>query len=382
VTANAFLAIVSLVGAAACGTAGRRSGSGGIAGCPADGISFALGDRETVLARGALGLDYFPDQATVRLPGTPDLALLVAATTSTYRLTGTDLLHLTGAARVLGPGAPGAFDNGYAGIGGVYRDGAGTLYGFYHAEDQEGLPNIPGTRIPGFYASIGLATSRDAGSTWQKQGPVITSQKPKAWTAYDGQADRGAAAPGVVLDAGGRYLYLFYEDHSRVNGRGVQIFVARADLTAGPPAPGRFSKYYDGAFSEPGIGGLDSVIISGKAYDHADAMFPHPVRSAYLGLFVMIFNVDVWREWQSGRPAARSGFYLAYSCDLVNWSTPALLFVDNTVPVNGRSLSWQGSLLWDDPAEKSGWLVYGYSQRWPESHHMVARRLSFERRGQ
>ena len=340
-------------------------------------VSVRVGEQKTVLARGALGLSYFPDMAVVPIAAEPTFTLLVTATVSTYRLTGATLFDLSSAVKVLGPGAAGQFDNGYAGISGTYRDPSGKLYAFYHAEDQENMPLIPGTRIPGFYARIGVATSRDAGRSWEKLGPAISSAKPKEYLAFDGQADRGAAEPGVLLDTEGRYLYLYYDDHARVGGRGVQISVARADLQAGPPLPGAFFKYHAGSFSEPGIGGADSVIISGSNFDAGDAMLPHPTYSAYLQRYVMVFNIDVYREWQNGRPATQSGFYLAYSDDAVNWSAPELLFVDNTVPVNGRSLSWEGSLVWDDERQRTGWLVYGYSESWPRPHYMVARRLEF-----
>jgi hypothetical protein len=340
-------------------------------------ISVTVGEQRTVLARGALGLSYFPDMAVLRIDGEPTFTLLVTATVSTYRLTGGDLFSLTSASKVLGPGARGEFDNGYAGISGIYKDPSGVLYGFYHAEDQEDMPLIPGTTIPGFYARIAVASSRDAGKTWQKLGPVVSSAKPKDYIAYSGQADRGAAEPGVLVDTEGRYLYLYYDDHARVGGRGVQISVARADLRAGPPLPGAFRKYRNGAFSDPGIGGMDDVVISGQRFNAGDAMLPHPVRSAYLGCYLMIFNIDAYREWQDGQPPTQSGFYFASSKDAIHWSDPRVLFVDNTVPVNGRSLSWEGSLLWDDATEQSGWLVYGYSESWPKPHYMVARRVSF-----
>jgi hypothetical protein len=219
-------------------------------------FTFKLGERETLLKDGEFGLRYFPDMCISVLEKSPQYRIIIVAHVSTYLLEGNSIKQFTRCRKVLSPGKKGEFDNGYAGIAGVYRDTDGKLYGFYHAEDQEDMPKLGNADIPGFHASIGLAISGDNGITWEKAGQVITSQKPKGWFIYEGQADTGAGLPCCTVSKDGKYLYIYYEEHSRVGGRGVQICMARAHLADGPPLPGKWYKYYNGSFSQPGLGGM------------------------------------------------------------------------------------------------------------------------------
>lgn len=63
----------------------------------------------------------------------------------------------------------------------------------------------------------------------------------------------------------------------QVRDRGVQVFLARATLGSEPAdaalAPGRWRRYFEGAFSEPGIGGEESPVLSGRALDESNARF-------------------------------------------------------------------------------------------------------------
>jgi hypothetical protein len=337
--------------------------------------SLTLGEPITLLGDGALGLSYFPDEGTSVLESASGIRLVLTARTSTYLVEGTDLQQLSAARPIVLPGGAGEFDNGYAGVSATVLVG-GVYYGFYHAEDQEDLPNLGGG-IPGYYASIAVATSEDDGLTWTKRGQVITSAQPKSWTAYPNQGDRGAAEPGAVLSEDGRFVYLYYTEHSRVNGRSVDICVARADLHAGPPLPGSFMKYRNGAFSEPGLGGADSPIVIGPAPAVANALQGHVTFSQRVQRYLMIFGVDAWQERMAGQAPQMSGLYSAWSADGITWSTPAQLFADQGVPELSRSLSWQGSVIWDDDSGAAGMLVYGYTPSWGTTpHYMVGRRVT------
>jgi hypothetical protein len=334
-----------------------------------------LGEPETLLGDGELGLSYFPDMGTSALETETGVRLVLASVRSTFVVEGADLQNLSKATAIVAPGAPGEFDNGYAGVSAVVRV-EGVYYGFYHAEDQEGLPLIPGSDLAGFYGSIGLVTSED-GLTWTKRGQVITSSQPKEWAAYPNQSDRGAAEPGAVVSRDGRYVFLYYTEHSRVDGRSVDICVARADLQAGPPLPGAFSKYRNGGFSEPGLGGHDSPIVVGPAPTIANALEGHVVYSKAADRYLMIFGVDDWDARMKGRPPELGGLYAAWSTDGVVWAEPKRLIADQGVPQEGRSLSWEGSVLWDDDTGTTGTLIYGYTPNWQSpGHYMVGRRLT------
>jgi hypothetical protein len=342
-----------------------------------------LGESQTLLPLGALGgLKFFPDQATVRVPGVPHERLLVAGARgsdygSTFLVEGPSVDNLQTATLVLGPGGPGTYDNGYDSISGVYRYIDGRLYGFSESEDYEGFPRPP---TGGFYASVGEAVSDDDGASWRKLGPAITASRPKGFDAFPGQTGHGAGLPSVVADPTGHYLYAYYTDLTFIgqNGtlRGNEVGMARTDLSAGPPVPGQFYKYSGGQFSQPGLGGAEDIVFS-LYRDGADALMPHVTYSPHLRKYVMVVCVSVYKEQFLVTPLSRSGIYLAFSNDATTWSAPQPLFIDYANAVTGKTLSWQASILWDDETAQQGWLIYGHSDSWPSPHYMLGRRMRF-----
>jgi hypothetical protein len=348
------------------------------AGPPPDATA-RLGPPVVLAPSGKLGLEYFPDMPVTILAPPPHLRALVVAGVGTYLVEGTDLAHLEHAEEVLGRGPRGAIDNGYAGIAGAVEY-KGHLYAAYHAEDQEGMPALPLTGgVPGFHASIGLATSADGGRTWTRLGAAVTSPRPKGWTAYPGQADTGTGEPWLVRSRDGAWWFLYYSDHTRDGRVGVQICLARAPAT-GPPAPGAFVKWHRGAFSEPGLGGRDTPVMSGEPFDQSDAFSPHVVHSAALGRYVMTFNLNTWKEYVQRTGLRRSGMYLATSVDGVRWSRPEPMAIGFSVDVTGLPVSWHPAIVWDPGSSTAGWLVYGHSDRWcprcgGTPHHLVGRRI-------
>jgi hypothetical protein len=241
------------------------------------------------------------------------------------------------------------------------------------------MPFIGG--VPGFYASLGLAVSTNGGASFSKLGPIITSQQPKSWSAYPGQADKGAGEPCCVLSRDGGFLYVYYTEHSRVDGRGVQICVARCDIRSDPPTPGRWQKYYDG-FSEPGLGGKDEPVMH---MDPCNAIEPFVTFSPGLGKYVMLFGVDCWRG-DHHRPPHMGGIFVAYSVDGVTWGLPPphQVILDFGVPVPDKSVSWHAAIVWDSTERQDGWMVWAFSPKWGGNaadgeipHYMVGQRVSF-----
>jgi hypothetical protein len=347
-------------------------------------MEITLSDQKIYMRNGFLGLQYFPDEAVIPVRREPTYRILVTSAVATYLLEGEDLERIISARKVLTPGVKGSFDNGYTGISGCYRRPNGKLYAFYHAEDHEDMGVMAGG-IPGYYGSVGCAVSDDDGLSWMKLGQAVTSQKSKRWSAYEGQKDKGAGEPGVVAEKSGRYLFLYYSDHSRVDSRGVQICLARADLQDGPPVPGLWRKYYNGEFIEPAIGGKDTLVISGREIaPDGEALFPHPTYSPAWDLYILVFSISCWTEAADNGRVDKSGVYIAFSRDGIEWSRPQLLIRDNSIPLIGRSLSWMANIIWDDDTGTQGRLVYGYTPRWGHEHdnsgiphHMAGRRISF-----
>ena len=183
------------------------------------------------------------------------------------------------------------------------------------------MPPIGGG-IPGFYCRVFLASSADGGSNWQKLGPVIQSSKPKDWTAFKGQADRGSGDPGLVADKNGKFVYIYYTEHSRVDNRGVQICMARAALDGNDSFGLVFYKYYNGAFGEPGIGGKDTPLFSLPGGSTAETEEGHVAYSPFLKKYIMTLGVDYWQEFVKNTGLARSGLYISYSDDGVKWTEP------------------------------------------------------------
>jgi hypothetical protein len=358
------------------------------------GIELHLGVEETLLADGALGLHYMPDIGVGIIDNEPGkLRLVFAAGWDSYLVEGTDFKHLAKATRVLSPtGKATDFDNGDAGISQVIRAGD-RLFAIYHAEDHLAMPTMKENSEPGFYAGVGLVESEDNGQTWIRRGQIIKSDKPKEFKFYPEHNTRGNGLPGAVNDPTGRYAYVYYTDMSPENGHDLQVCMARADLNEGPPLPGRWRKYYQGQFREPGIGGKNTPVLSAVAFDESQAMYPHVTWSEYLKNYVMVFNVNCWKEAQAGKPPVHCGIYWATSADAIQWSEPVKLVTDYPYQMPGKSMSTEPTVIFDDRVGRTGWLVYEHSPKWVGGaslqyieggvpHYMVGRRLEIRRREQ
>ena len=330
-----------------------------------------LGPPETVLADGVFGLRFFPEERLAVVRTTPDCRVLVSAGVSSFLLEGPAMGKFTNATKVLDKGKPGEFDNGYAGITAALRAKTGELLAFYHAEDQERMPTV-GNGIPGFYCRVGMAVSHDDGATFEKRGPILSGQLPKDPA---GRGDQGVGEPWVFGVPRGEHLYAYYTSHERVDGRNAAICMARCRV-ADALTPGAWKKLYAGGFTEPGLGGKDTPVVS-SADPQSDALFPHVAFVPALGQFVMTFCLNCWQE--EGH-AKRSGFYVAFSDDGVQWPRERWQMIW-TVPVIARlgcEVAWHPTFIPDDNTGMRGWLYYGYSENWghepPRKPHCLVRR--------
>ena len=157
------------------------------------------------------------------------------------------------------------FDGNYAAPGSVVQDPTlppGNMIIIYEAENH--CPG--GVYNPEFYASVGFARSSDNGKTWPapvngpmggpSRHPVLQSSIPQPSTSHPPQGD---AIPSAFIDKSGNgdyYVYVTYGDHTGVASDNL-LRVARAKLGADPLT---FMKWYNGAFSQPGISGSDSGV--------------------------------------------------------------------------------------------------------------------------
>jgi hypothetical protein len=341
-------------------------------------VAITLGEPQTVLADGQYGLHYFPDERLAVISEKSDSRVFMAAGVGSVLLEGRSMNLLGPPREVLQPGKPGTFDNGYAGISGVWRAASGELLAIYHAEDHEGIKgNAAG--IPGFYCRVALAVSRNDGQSFEKLGPIVAGQQPKV---QDGRFDQGIGEPGLVAEPGGKFLYVYYSSHERLGGSGVHIGLARCPVEEAMQ-PGSWRKFHGGSFPEPGLGGRDTPVMT-PTIPRADALFPHVVHVPALRQFVMVYCVNAWNEQKN--PGV-TGFYAAFSADGIHWPREAIRQIWKT-PVIAElhhPVAWHPTLILDNPTAKNeikGWLYYGYSESWghhppDKPHYLVRRPITF-----
>ena len=138
----------------------------------------------------------------------------------------------------------------------------GDWYGLVH---NEFTPQPFGDGL--HFDSIDYAVSKDHGHTWTIEGHAITS--PYSTTRGDTAAFPqqtyyyGDGDPRMYVDTASGYFYVYYGSRVVNKGGGWVAFyehVARAPI-ADKMATGSWQKFYDGQWSQPGIGGKESNLI-------------------------------------------------------------------------------------------------------------------------
>jgi hypothetical protein len=105
------------------------------------------------------------------------------------------------------------------------------------------------------HTSMALATSNDYGLTWKFLGPIITGIDPPAPGKMTGDS-----CSSVVRGTDG-YFYGYCLRNGGQSWNGGYNFVARAPIDH--PGPGNWEKYFNGAWSESGVGGNSSKLGGG-----------------------------------------------------------------------------------------------------------------------
>ncbi len=224
------------------------------------------------------------------------------------------------------------FDENYAGPGSVVQDPTlppGNLMIIYEAENH--CPG--GTNQHSFYATIGFARSSDDGKTWPSPAnsvlgdadrhPVLKCVNPQP--AAPGYTAMGDAIPSAFVDrdvSGDYYLYVVYgyHDGGMTPATDGLVRMARARLGTDPLD---FRKWYQGAFTEPGIGGLDTGVLpahgcGANAQQHmAEVSFNDD-----LGLYLMVY---VCVAGTAGSQTGSWYYSTATSLDLQDWTVPEMI---------------------------------------------------------
>jgi hypothetical protein len=222
------------------------------------------------------------------------------------------------------------FDENYVGPGSVLRDPTlpGGAIMIYEAENH-----CPGGQYDfNYYATVGFARAADGGDAWPQPGkpvraPILSIGEPKP--SSGAPPPMGDAMPTALVAAsdGSNDLYVVYTHYPPPNAYAtvqqpgvLRMARARLDGTNGVP---RFLKWWNGRFSQPGLGGADSPIMpaSGCAdprypnWDHdqgADLSY-----NAYLGRYLLVFVC-------ANYAANTAGWYFstASSLEMQDWSAP------------------------------------------------------------
>jgi uncharacterized protein (TIGR03437 family) len=220
------------------------------------------------------------------------------------------------------------FDANYAAPGSVVQDPtlpAGNFIMIYEAENH-----CPGGVLnTAYYATAGFARSSDSGKTWPApingvlggpaRHPVLQSSDPQPSVAH---IDEGDAIPSAFVDLDADhnfYLYVSYEYHPATGSSDGLIRVARAKLGADPL---NFEKWYNGSFSQPGIGGSDTGVTPSVGCAGGRQLKPELNYNDDLGLYLMIF---VCLNGPTGSRVGAWYYSTATSLDLEDWTTPQMI---------------------------------------------------------
>lgn len=169
----------------------------------------------------------------------------------------------TGLTATYAPAGSGYSQRNYCDLTQVWVDpDTGDWYGLVH---NEFTPQPFGDGL--HYDAIDYAVSTDEGLTWTIEGHAITS--PYSTTRDDTTAfpeetyDYGDGDPRLYVDTASGYFYLYYGSRIVDKQGGWTAFyehVARAPIVD-KMAAGSWRKWYDGSWSQPGLGGKESNMV-------------------------------------------------------------------------------------------------------------------------
>ncbi len=242
------------------------------------------------------------------------------------------------------------YDADYVGANAVLTASDGRdLLMFYEA----GNKSAGATRIShGWeYNVMALARSSDGGLTWRRDSVVLSGTDPRPTTRT--QTSQPGISEGGLLVANG-YIYAFFQyvPNQVASGEPQSVIqAARAPLSSDGKA-GTWTKYYRGAFSQPGLGGMGSPILPADQGGCTRPVEVWPAYSAYLKAYVLAFLCN-------------EGWFFSTSSDLLSW-TPPTKFMAMTMWQRCQPMDWNFVLVTPgQPAGvlgRTGYVVYAHSE--------------------
>jgi hypothetical protein len=206
----------------------------------------------------------------------------------------------------------------------VWVDPSGSILGFYHQEHE----NICGAQRPAM-PQIGFALSSDGGKTFFDQGVILSSGDPVDCSSQNGYFAGGHGDFSVVPDQNREYFYILFSNYGGpLETQGVVIARMKYEDRFHPA--GNVWKYYEGEWTQPGLGGRTTPIFPAKvSWQDADTdSFWGP--SVHWNTFLNSYAVLLNRSCCSpGFP--QEGVYASFNVDIANpagWTPPKRILSD------------------------------------------------------
>jgi hypothetical protein len=206
----------------------------------------------------------------------------------------------------------------------VWVDPAGIIFAWYHQE-HEYLCRSQRPAMP----QIGAAMSYDGGNTFHDVGVILTSGVAADCNSKNGYFAGGHGDFSVVLDREQNYFYFLFGNYGGPAGSQGVVAARMAYVDRFRPV-GAAWKYFDGSWSEPGIGGRTTPIFAVKESwqaENTDAYWGPSVHwNTHLNTWVMLMNRSCC---EPGWP--QKGIYASFNDDLRNvdgWSKPKKILND------------------------------------------------------
>jgi hypothetical protein len=251
-----------------------------------------------------------------------------------WRSSGPDLLHL-------GPASETHYNdevNGGRWIEATWKDSDGTLYGWYHNEPHPVCPSKPDLTAP----RIGAVRSKDNGAHWEDLGFVLEAPPyPLRCDTEDKFFAGGNGDFSVIPDEKQEYLYFFFSSYyPDAAEQGVGI--ARVSYANRNDPVGKTWKWYQGKWSEPGVGGHVTPVFPVKTPWHRKDVHafwgPSIHWNTHLDTHVILMNYAIDRDWTQG------GIYASFNRDLANphgWSEPGEILNPKQITDNrNKNTGW------------------------------------------
>jgi hypothetical protein len=145
----------------------------------------------------------------------------------------------------------------------VYPAEDGSLYGFYHYETTAQI--CPGRDLTAPF--IGVAVSNDQGRGWRDLGLVLAAPTDTLDCSTPNEYFAGGVGDFTVLERKGFLYFMFSSYPAPIDQQGVGV--ARLDVDNLPAPVGQVAKWYEGEFSQPGLGGLMTPIFPAEQSWHS-----------------------------------------------------------------------------------------------------------------